>query len=153
MKEGNLKALISNGRGFKSINPWDPDDTPQAWTGGQKEAQGGRLVPVVYAAWQLRCKALADLPFCIYGKGDAEIDNSDDYKGKVVCLPDPYQTFWKMEGSLCGSGRYYFFKEQNRSIVTALRYWTAESVTDIKYDLQKYEPEKFERNLGSRKQW
>ena len=132
MRTGNLRAIISNGRYFKGINPWDPEDSPEAWTGNKITSKDSyKLVPVLYASWMMRAKAMADLPFTIYGKGDTEVDNSDDYENKVGFLPDPYTFMWRAEAAIAGYGSFYYFIERNRARPLALRYWSPDSIINI----------------------
>lgn len=132
-----MKAILTNGiqqrmvfNSTKSINPWDPDDSPEAWVGtGQQIAKLVTLVPAVQLAWQTRCKAMADLPFCIYGKGDKEIDNSDSYKNAVGFMPNPRHFLWLTEAALVGYGRAYWLKGSNRyKVVKELKYFMPTSI-------------------------
>lgn len=148
MTPSNLKTLISDGHQYKAIDPWNPDDTPEAWTGTVPKEESKKLVPVVYAAWQMRCKAMADLPFSIYGKGETKIDDSDGYKNAVKFLKDPYQFFWKCEAALCGYGSFYFFNEHNKAVTTNLYYWRPDTVA-AEFDKEKWLPKKFTRDNGA----
>lgn len=145
----NIRAIIGNGRSYKSINPWNPDDTPEAWTPNTSKTDTTKLVPIVFSAWSLRSKALADLPFCIY-KGDKEVDNSDDYQNVVKFMPDPYQTFWKWEGALTGYGAFYSFNEHNSSVTKSLYYWKPDTV-EVEFNTKEWRPETFIKNTGKTK--
>jgi hypothetical protein len=129
----DIKTYLSNGKkvvhlkSIKSMNPWDVDDNT-GWSNETHKLDDSKLVPILYAAWQIRCKAMADLPFCIY-KGDTAVDDSDDWKNVVGFLPDPRYFLWMSEAALCGTGSAYWFNEHNRAKALALRYWKPSSVT------------------------
>jgi phage portal protein BeeE len=149
-----MKAIITDGirkRGIfdstKLVNPWDPDDSPEAWViGGQSAVNATQLVPAVYAAWQARCKAMADLPFCLYGKGDNIVDSSDDYKNVTGLLENPRMFFWLAEAALVGYGRAYWLKQNNKyNITRGLQYFRPDSVTPV---LDKTGLQAFKRTNG-----
>jgi hypothetical protein len=108
------KLMMVGSKGTKTYSLLD-DTTPGLWSehGAVKEPPEAFLVPTLYAAFTLRCKAMADLPFTVY-KGDAVFDSSDDWQNKVGFLPDPARTLWLAEASLISSGSFYFFRERGR---------------------------------------
>jgi hypothetical protein len=145
MKTVNTTFKLTNG--VKSINPWDLDDHPESWIGGEKPANPVALVPAIQSAWQARCKAISDLPFCIYGKGDKEIDNSDDYQNVIGFLPNPRHFLWLTEAALVGYGKAYWSKAMNKYLVVKeMQYFVP---TSIKEKISNNDGlEYFERNNG-----
>lgn len=151
LTNGVKRRVVYDGR--KAINPWDTDDSPEAWTGLDAKPDSAKLVPVLYAAWQLRCKAIADLPFAIYDDSDDVVDSSDDYRGVVKCLPNPSSLFWMAEAALVGYGKAYFFNERNRSMSKKLQYWMPTSVNPVYHEITGA-LEKFERTTqAGKKDW
>lgn len=127
------KLVFTNGKAVKGINPFDLDSRPGAWTvWGETETikeDDARIVPTLYAALDIRYKSAADMPFCIYGKGDAEIDNTDTWQNKIGFLPNPAAFFGLAELSLAVFGRGYFYKGNNKFKVTkSLTYWHPDTV-------------------------
>jgi len=133
--------------GIKTVNPWDVDANPEAWSDYAKNPVATHLVPAVYNAWQARCKAMADLPFTIYGNGEKVIDSSDKYKNAVGFLANPRIFFWLCEAALVGFGSAYWSKNKNAySITKQLQYFAPSTITP------KIDPKKglveFERKAG-----
>ena len=132
MTDGNKTVNILTAH-MKGLDVWD-ETTPGVWTPDptdlQKQAKSARLVPSVFAGVSARMQAMADLPFCIYGKGDKVIDNSDLYKNAVGFLPNPYRVFSLTEGALVLTGRAYWYKGkgQRTGAVKELKYWRPDSV-------------------------
>jgi phage portal protein BeeE len=143
------KIIFTDGRGVKTINPFDLDSRPEAWeTIGKppdpKETDP-RLVSTVYAALDKRYKAAADMPFSIYAytpqlpakakpkeedKEEKALDDSDDYQNVIGFLPDPSAFFGLCELAIAAWGRAYYFRQINRNKFTlGLRYWLPSSVT------------------------
>jgi hypothetical protein len=133
----DIKAILSNGArertlysSRKGVNPWDPDSSPEAWLGTTKPNVIA-LVPAVQSAIQARCKAMSDLPFCIY-KGDKEIDNSDDYQNKVGFMPNPRMFLWLTEAALTCYGKAYWLKKSNAyNYVKGSQYFLPDSITAV----------------------
>jgi hypothetical protein len=147
-----MKAILTDGvkqqvfstRNKKGLDVWN-DETPGAWLGIQEPVTVS-LVPAVQSAWQARCKAIADLPFTIYGKGDNEVDNSDEYKNVCGFLPNPRNFLWLTEAALVGYGKAYWLKRSNVYKVTKeMQYFVPTSVTEI---LDTTGLVRFERNNG-----
>lgn len=147
----DIKAILSNGakertlyKSTKGINPWDPDDHPEAWT-GQVRPDAVALVPAVQSSIQARCKAMSDLPFCVY-KGDNEIDNSDDYQNKMGFMPNPRLFLWLTEAALICYGKAYWLKQSNKyNYVKGAQYFLP---TSIKAIIEKIGLVGFERTNG-----
>jgi len=130
----NSRLVYVKGNHVKTINPFDLDGRPEAWetigeTPDEKETSP-RLVSTVYAALDMRAKALGALPFTVYSyRGDKVLDDSDEYKNKVGFMPLPYVTLSLAELSLATTGSAYFFKAINQAGITKkMRYWLASSV-------------------------
>lgn len=140
-------AIISNGHEYKGINPWDLDDSSEAWMplAGKIPGDLRKLVPVLFGAWGVRCKALADLPFTIY-RGDKEIDNSDNYKNALGFLDDPYRFLWLAEASLCGNGEAYYFRMYNNVKTVELHYMNPDTIEML--DVKDWKPTGFKRTYG-----
>jgi hypothetical protein len=147
-----MKAILTDGvrqqvfstRNKKGLDVWN-DETPGAWLGIQQPVTVS-LVPAVQSAWQARCKAIADLPFTIYGKGDNEVDNSDEYKNVVGFLPNPRNFLWLTEAALVGYGKAYWMKKSNIYKVTKeMQYFVPSSVEAI---IESTGLVRFERNNG-----
>jgi hypothetical protein len=116
--------------GTKSVNPWDVDADPEAWSDYAKNPVNTHLVPAVYNAWQARCKAMADLPFTIYSKGDKVVDSSDNYQNAVGFLANPRMFFWLCEAALVGFGSTYWNKNKNvYSVTKQLQYFASTTIT------------------------
>ena len=97
----------------KGLNPYT-DETPGVWspdtTDHAKAAKSTRLVPSVFAGINARMQAMMDMPFTIYGKGDAVIDDSDDYKNILGFIPNPQRLFGLSEAALVTNGKAYWYK-------------------------------------------
>ena len=119
---------------IKSANVWD-ETTPGVWSPDpsdlRKQAQSMRLIPSVFAGVNVRMQAMSDLPFTIYKmRGDAVVDNSDNYQNRIGFLPMPSLTFGLAEGSLVTYGSSYWYKGRGKmtGTVKELKYWQAESI-------------------------
>lgn len=133
------KLIYTDGRGVKTINPFDLDSRPEAWTTLGKppdvKETDPRLVTTVYAALDARYKAASDVPFCIYplnetGKDVEAIDDSDDWQNVIEFLPNPSAFFGLCELALAATGKAYYFRAMTRSAYTkSLKYWIPSSVT------------------------
>jgi hypothetical protein len=148
-----MKAILTDGiksttftsKNIKGVDVWNPDSSPEAWT-GQIKADAYALVPAVQSAWQARCKAIADLPFTIYNQRGDEVDNSDDYKNVVGFMPNPRKFLWMTESALVGYGRAYWLKKSNiYNITKEMQYFLP---TSIECELTSKGLESFRRNNG-----
>jgi hypothetical protein len=94
----------------------------------------------MFAGVYARINAMSDLPFTIYSvKGDKALDDSDNYKNVVGCLPYPSRTFGLSEGGLVMAGSAYWYKGVGSitGTVKELRYWLPDSVKLDKNALSK----------------
>ena len=122
------KMLMTDG--VKSINPWDTEDSPNAWLPSNAPETKTQLVPAVQASLQARCRAIADMPFSVYNKQGEVIDNSDDYKNKLGFLENPRNFFWLTEASLVSYGSAYWLKRPNKyAIQKDLQYFYPNVIT------------------------
>ena len=131
MTDGSRSETIYS---VKGLNPF-VDETPGVWSPNPadalKQARSTRLVPSIFAGINARMQAMMDMPFTIYGKGDAAVDDSDNYLNVVGFLPDPVRVFGLSEASLITTGRAYWFKGigERTKTVKELQYWMPASVT------------------------
>jgi hypothetical protein len=121
-------------RAVKGLNPFT-DETPGVWSPDvidtEKQARSSRLVPSVFAGIGTRMQAMMDMPFTIYGKGGAVVDDSDDYHNVLGFLPNPARQFGLSEAALVTTGRAYWYKSTGTRTggLKELRYWLPASVT------------------------
>lgn len=90
------KLIMTNGRGTKSINPWDLDSHPEAWTWltGKPAAQQEEFYATVAAAFRalnLKANTVASVPFTIFTANGEEFDNSNEWENKLGILPNPQE--------------------------------------------------------------
>lgn len=133
----------------KGLNPFT-DETPGVWTPDPtdqaKQAKSTRLVPSIFAGISARMQAMMDLPFTIYGKGDAAVDDSDDYQNILGFLPNPQRVFGLSEAALITNGKAYWYKGTGvrTGAVKELKYWMPTSI-NLNRDALKRSEILFER--------
>jgi hypothetical protein len=108
------KLIAMNGSGIKSINPWDIDGNPEAWTwfSGQSKTQQDDYyarVSAAYRAWNLKANTIASIPFALM-KGKQEFDNSNEWQNKVKFLPNPQEVLRLAVLSYISSNAIYILK-------------------------------------------
>lgn len=120
---------------LKAVNPWDPDDTPEAWTwlsGGPPDVvQVDMLTKVAwpYRAIQLLAETISSIPFAlIYSRTGKEFDTSRDWQNRAGFWSDPTRIIWLAAASLNATGKAYFHKQRNGTKLADLRYWLYSSV-------------------------
>lgn len=124
--------------GFKSMSPWDVDDST-GWTdltNDHSNRQGIDLlyqrIPWLYRAAKARRNAVSHVPFAVVDNSGNDFDTYDDWQNKIGFLPNPKQMLSQLELSLIMTGRAYAFKETNRAgIIKSLRYISPSTITPI----------------------
>jgi len=109
--------------------------TPHLKTETEDTEKYYKAVPWLYRGTQLRCDAVAGLPFAIVTPDGAEVDSSEDYQNVLEFLPNPDGLLWLIEASLTLLGRAYVHRLYNQVKTLQLRYLmptTIEPVIDGK---------------------
>lgn len=89
---------MTDGGNTKSINPWDVNSRPEAWTwftGAPRSIQEEYYAKVaaMYRAHNLKANAVASMPFVLLDKKGDEYDSSRHWENKVGFLPNPSELF------------------------------------------------------------
>lgn len=110
----NRKLIALDGSGAKSINPWDVDSQPEAWTwfSGQPKTQQDEYyarVSAAFRAWNLKANTIASIPFVLM-QGKKEYDNSNEWQNKVKFLPNPQELLRLAVLSYIASNAIYILK-------------------------------------------
>ena len=81
-----------------------------------------KAVPWLWRSVELRANAVASMPFQIM-RGDTVIDTSgDEYTNALGWLPNPARLLYLTEAALACWGTAYWWREQNRVAIKAVRY-------------------------------
>ena len=112
------KLIMANGDGMKSINPWDTDAHPEAWTwlSGQpmtKQNEFYSTVAAVFRAFNLKANTVASMPFTLYSVNGEEYDNSNEWENKVGFLPNPQELLRLATLSYITTNTIYQLKTSN----------------------------------------
>jgi len=89
------KLIATNGDNTKSINPWDVDSYPEAWTwlSGQPQSQQDNFYATVSAAFRafnLKANTISAVPFILYDiRTGEEVDDSNNWQNVCKILPNP----------------------------------------------------------------
>lgn len=176
-KKGEARLLVLNGSQAKSINPWDVDSSPEAWTwlsGGPREGEEKvtqdyfARVPWLKRGVNIIATRVSGVPFTISsfkpemnedkkiigGEVGDEVDNSDEYHNAVKFLPNPKKFLWLMTASRQLTGSSYLFKRINSyKVVKGLKYLNPTSVEPVYSEAEKNagELEKWTRTISTGK--
>lgn len=140
----NSRLVLVDGMGAsKSINPWDVDDSPQAWTqlsGGPQTLDQKAVseffskVPWMRRGVELVATGVATMPFTISkwsgtSASEEPFDTSESYANKVKFLPNPQKLFWLIAASRQLTGRAYVYNTRNKFMTKALDYRVPTSIS------------------------
>lgn len=92
------KLVITDGTSTKSINAWDVDANPEAWTWYSNAPQRVQdeyyaKVAAMYRAFNLEADTIGAMPFVLLDKNGEEYDTSRKWENKVGFMPNPSELF------------------------------------------------------------
>jgi len=92
------RLVFTDGGNTKSINPWDVDSNPEAWSwysGQPRRVQDEYYAKVaaMYRAHNLKANTVSSIPFALLTKSGDEYDTSKAWQNKVGFLPNHQELF------------------------------------------------------------
>jgi hypothetical protein len=138
LEDGKQMAQIiyTDGANAKSINPWDLDANPEAWTWLSNAPQNELdnmfyKVAASFRAVNKRAIAAANVPFQVL-RGEEVIDDSTNWTNAVKFLPKPKDLIKRVSLSLTFHNKAYLLRGKNAGGVTkALNFLIPTTITEV----------------------
>lgn len=116
------RYIFTDGANTKTLNPWDVDSNPEAWTflSGARQAEIDAMFYKVSAAFRAvnkRAIAAANVPFQVL-RGEEVVDDSTNWENAVKFMPKPRDLIKRISMSLTFTNKAYLRRGKNIADVT-----------------------------------